>query len=105
MGTAGSFLNQVFFGVVVFINRIKSFFQHSQNLHHARFAQLPELTGLLTDRFDETSLLLGVSSFNRQLHVRPHRHGRNWVMFLLSRQHGAGRGYSQHPSCFPGRIP
>jgi type IV secretion system protein VirD4 len=71
MGSASSFLKHVLFGLIVLVNRIKSFFQHSQTLHTARFANLHELTGLLTERFDETSLLLGISRFNTLLHVRP----------------------------------
>jgi type IV secretion system protein VirD4 len=71
VGRAGDFLRHFFFGVVVFFNQIKSFFQNTHNLHHARFAALHELTGLLTDRFDETSLLLGVSRFNNVLRVQP----------------------------------
>jgi hypothetical protein len=71
MGSAGGFLTQFFFGVIVLFNRIRSFFQHSQSLHTARFAQLHELTKLLTERFDETSLLLGVSRFNQILRVQP----------------------------------
>jgi hypothetical protein len=71
VGRAGDFLKHFFFAVALFVNQIRSFFQHSQNLHHARFAELHELTGLLTDRFDETSLLLCVSRFDNLLHVRP----------------------------------
>jgi type IV secretion system protein VirD4 len=71
MGRVGSFLKHFLFGLVVFCNRIRSFFQYSQSLHHARFVLLHELTGLLTDRFDETSLLLGVSRFNNLLRVQP----------------------------------
>jgi type IV secretion system protein VirD4 len=71
MGRVGSFLTHFLFSLVVLFNRIRSFFQHSQSLHHARFAQLHELTELLTDRFDETSLLLGISDFNNLLSVRP----------------------------------
>jgi type IV secretion system protein VirD4 len=71
MGRAGDFLNHFLFRLVVVFNRIRSFFQHSKTLHHARFAHFHELTGLLTDRFDETSLLLGVSRFNKVLRVRP----------------------------------
>ncbi len=64
MSRAGSFLTRFLFGVVVLVNRIRSFFQHSPTLHHARLAQLHELTGLMTTTLDETSLLLGVSRFN-----------------------------------------
>ena len=71
MGRVGSFLTHFLFSFVVLFNRIRSFFQHSQSLHNASFAQLHELTELLTDRFDETSLLLGVSRFNHLLRVRP----------------------------------
>jgi type IV secretory pathway TraG/TraD family ATPase VirD4 len=71
MGRIGSFLIRCVFTVVVVFNRIRSFFQHSQTLHTARFANLHELTDLLTERFDETSLLLGISRFNNLLRVRP----------------------------------
>jgi type IV secretion system protein VirD4 len=71
MGRAGDFLKQFLFAVVVVFNRIRSFFQHSASLHHARFAILPELVELLTNKFDETSLLLGVSHFNHILRIRP----------------------------------
>jgi type IV secretory pathway TraG/TraD family ATPase VirD4 len=71
MGRARDFLRHFFVGVVVLFNRIRSFFQNTHNLHHARFAALHELTDLLTDRVDETSLLLGVSRFNTLLRVRP----------------------------------
>jgi type IV secretion system protein VirD4 len=71
MGRVGSVLTHFLFGVIVLANRIRDFFQHSQNLHHARFAQLHELTGLMTDNFDETSLLLGHSRFNQLLRVQP----------------------------------
>jgi hypothetical protein len=71
MGRVGSFLNQFLFHIVILFNRIRCFFQHSKNLHNARFAQLHELTVLLTKRFDETSLLFGVSRFNRLLRVQP----------------------------------
>jgi type IV secretion system protein VirD4 len=77
MARAGDFLNQFLFHVILLFNRITSFFQQSQDLHTARFAHLHELSPLLTDRFDErtsdvqTSLLLGISSFNQVLSVRP----------------------------------
>jgi hypothetical protein len=71
MGRAGDFLRHLLFTVVVLCNRLRSFFRHSQTLHHARFAHFHELTGLLTERVDETSLLLGVSRFNKVLRVRP----------------------------------
>jgi type IV secretory pathway TraG/TraD family ATPase VirD4 len=71
MGRIGSFLTHVLFHVVVLFNRIRSFFQHSESLYKARFAQIHELTELLTDRFDDTSLLLGISDFHNLLCVRP----------------------------------
>jgi hypothetical protein len=57
MARAGDILKHIFFALIVLFNRIRSFFQHSQSLHNARFAYFHELTGLLTDRFDVTSLL------------------------------------------------
>jgi type IV secretory pathway TraG/TraD family ATPase VirD4 len=71
MGRVGSFLTQFLFKVVVVFNRLRSFFQQSHTLHHARFATLHELIDLLTIQFNETSLLLGVSGFNKLLRVRP----------------------------------
>jgi hypothetical protein len=68
---AGDFLNHFLFQIVVLFNRIRSFFRHSASLHRARFAALHELSVLLTERFDETSLLLGVSRFNQVLRVLP----------------------------------
>jgi type IV secretion system protein VirD4 len=71
MGRAGDFLNHFLFHIAIWFSRISSFLQHAKHLHHARFAQLHELTTLLTDKFAETSLLLGVSRFNRVLRVQP----------------------------------
>jgi type IV secretory pathway TraG/TraD family ATPase VirD4 len=72
MARAGDFLKQFLFAVVVVFNQIRSFFQSgAAGLHTARFAQLHELTELLTERFDGTSLLLGVSRFTQVLRVRP----------------------------------
>jgi hypothetical protein len=71
MGRIGSFLIQCVFVIVVVVNRISSFFRHSASLYTARFAKLHELTDLLTDTFDETSLLLGISRFNHVLRIRP----------------------------------
>jgi type IV secretion system protein VirD4 len=74
VGRAGDFLRHFLFGLVVLVNRIRSFFQHSQTLHNARFANLHELTGLLTERFDDPpagGLLLGISRFNNALRVQP----------------------------------
>jgi type IV secretion system protein VirD4 len=71
VGRAGGILKHFLFSLIVFCNRIKSFFQNTYNLHHARFAALHELSVLLTDSFAEPSLLLGVSRFNNLLRVRP----------------------------------
>jgi type IV secretion system protein VirD4 len=71
MGRAGDFLKHFFFALVVLFNRISSFFQHSESLYKARFAQIHELTELLTDRFDDTSLLLGIADFHNLLCVQP----------------------------------
>jgi type IV secretory pathway TraG/TraD family ATPase VirD4 len=71
MARAGDFLKHFFFGLVILFSRISSFFQRSHMLHHARLATLHELSKFLTDRFDDTSLLLGISHFNTLLCVRP----------------------------------
>jgi type IV secretion system protein VirD4 len=64
-------MRRLFFQVVVFLSRIRAFFQETQSLHHARFAQLHELSPLLTTRLDETGVLIGSSHFNQILRVRP----------------------------------
>jgi type IV secretion system protein VirD4 len=92
MGRAGDFLNQLLFAVVVVCNRISSFFHHSQTLHHARFATLPELTGLLTTNIDETSLLLGVSAFNQLLRVQPTQTRKELGSLLVCAPTRGGKG-------------
>src|SRR5918992_4311054 len=92
MGRAGGILKQFLFTVVVLFNRIKSFFQHSASLHHARFAALHELSMLLTDRFDEPSLLLGVSRFNHLLRVQPTKTRRELGNLLIVAPTRAGKG-------------
>jgi hypothetical protein len=54
-------VQQLFLSIVVVFHRIRSFFHNTQSLHHARFANVHELTGLLTHRLDGTSLLLLIS--------------------------------------------
>jgi hypothetical protein len=71
MGNGSGFLNKFLFGVLAMFNRMRSFFQRSESLHRARFAALYELPGLLTNRFDQVSLLLGITHFNHVLNVRP----------------------------------
>ncbi len=99
MGRAGDFLKQDFFGLIVLFNRISSFFQHSQSLHTAHFARLHELIDLLTDRFDETGLLLGVSHFNRMLRVHPTPTRRELGNVLVVAPTQGGKGLlAQHPN-------
>jgi hypothetical protein len=65
-------MHRLFSQLFVFLNRVVAFFRSNDaGLHHARFAHLHELTGLITPTFAETSLLLGSSSFNQVLSVRP----------------------------------
>jgi type IV secretory pathway TraG/TraD family ATPase VirD4 len=92
VGRAGDFLKQFLFNVVIFFNRIISFFQHSQTLHHARFAKIHELRGLLTTSFDETSLLLGISRFNHVLRIRPTETRRELGNLLIAAPTRAGKG-------------
>jgi type IV secretory pathway TraG/TraD family ATPase VirD4 len=92
MGRIGSRLTQCFFAVVVLFTRIRSFFQHAESLHTARFAQLHELTELLTDRFAETSLLLGVSRFKQVLRVRPTKTRRELGNVLVVAPTRGGKG-------------
>jgi type IV secretion system protein VirD4 len=82
----------LFFGLVVLVNRIKSFFQHSENLHNARFAFLHELRVLLTDRLDETNLLLGVSRFNKLLRIQPTQTRRELGNVLVVAPTRGGKG-------------
>jgi type IV secretion system protein VirD4 len=89
---AGDFLKQFLFAVVVLFNRIRSFFQQSQDLHTARFAILPELVELLTNKFDETSLLLGVSHFNHMLRIQPSKTRRELGNMLVVAPTRGGKG-------------
>jgi type IV secretion system protein VirD4 len=76
----------------VVFNRLFSFFQQSHTLHHARFAQLHELTELLTKRFDETGLLMGVSPFNHILRVRSTTERRELGNLLIAAKTRGGKG-------------
>jgi hypothetical protein len=88
-------LQQFLFRIVIFFSRIIATFKPSHSLHHARFANFHELTGLLTIHIDETSLLLGVSCFNNLLRVRPTTQRRELGNFLVVGQPEAGKGYWQ----------
>jgi type IV secretion system protein VirD4 len=91
MARVGSLLNH-FFSLIILLSRIRSFFQHAKHLHTARFAQLHELIELLTDRFAETSLLVGVSRFNRVLRVRPTKTRRELGNMLVVAPTRGGKG-------------
>src|SRR5438067_8070522 len=54
----------------LFLSRLISFFSHSGELHHARFARVHELSDILTDSLPTDSLLLGLNNFSRILHVK-----------------------------------
>jgi type IV secretion system protein VirD4 len=45
----------------ILVSFVLSIFSKSDGLHHARFARVHELTGLLSDQLDDTSLLLGIA--------------------------------------------
>jgi type IV secretory pathway TraG/TraD family ATPase VirD4 len=92
MGRIGSLLIRCVFTVVVVFNRIRSFFQHSSGLHTARFAQLHELAELLTESFDETGLLMGVSRLNHLLRVQPTKTRRELGNVLVVAPTRGGKG-------------
>jgi type IV secretion system protein VirD4 len=92
MGRAGDILNRFLFAEVMLFNRISSFFQHSQTLHHARFAALHELRSLLSTTFHGSGLLLGVSRFKHLLHVRSSMHRRELGNVLIVAPTRAGKG-------------
>jgi type IV secretion system protein VirD4 len=92
MGRVGGFLTRFLFHVVVLFSRIRSFFRQAHTLHHARFATLHELIALLTDTFDETSLLLGVSHFNHMLRVQPTKTRRELGNVLVVAPTRGGKG-------------
>jgi type IV secretion system protein VirD4 len=95
MGRVGSFLKRFFFGLFVLVTRIRSFFQHSQTLHNARFANPHELTGLLTERFNDPpagGLLLGISRFNTMLRVQPVKTRRELGNVLVVAPTRGGKG-------------
>src|SRR5918996_372644 len=78
--------------VHVLVSQIRAFFQQAHTLHHARFARLHELAGLLTIQFNETSLLLGVSHFNHLLRVRPNETRRELGNVLVVAPTRGGKG-------------
>jgi type IV secretion system protein VirD4 len=92
VGDVGVLLQQLLFHVVVFFNRILSALQHSQNLHNARFANLHELTGLLTKKLDDTGLLLGIGHFKQFLRVRPTKARRELGNLLAVATTRGGKG-------------
>jgi type IV secretion system protein VirD4 len=85
-------LQRLIYHVVVFCNRILAALPSSQTLHNARFANLHELTGLLTHRLDDIGLLLGVSHFKHVLHVRSTKHRRELGNVLLVAPTRGGKG-------------
>jgi type IV secretion system protein VirD4 len=85
-------LQRLIYHVVVFCNRIITALSSSQTLHNARFAALHELTGLLTQRFDETGLLLGISHFKQFLRVRPMKARRELGNLLIAASTRGGKG-------------
>src|SRR5438067_8279040 len=76
----------------LFLSRVSAFFSHVDHLHHARFARLHELNSFLTNTFDETSLLLGVSHLNHVLSVRPTKTRRELGNLLIVAPTRGGKG-------------
>jgi len=54
----------------IFLSRCAPLFPHSSELHHARFARIHELTDMLSPTLPTDSLFLGISKFQRILHVK-----------------------------------
>ena len=92
MGRLGSVLTHILFRLVMLFHRIRFFFHNSHNLHHARFATLPELTSLLTTELTGTNLLLGISSFNQLLRVQPTSQRRELGNLLVVAPTRGGKG-------------
>jgi type IV secretion system protein VirD4 len=92
VGALGDFLQQLLFGAVVFFSRIRSFLQHSQSLHNARFAALHDLATLLSSTLHGKGLLLGVSRFKHVLHVRPTSKRRELGNLLIVAPTRGGKG-------------
>jgi type IV secretion system protein VirD4 len=92
VGNVGVYLQQLLFSVVVFFNRILTALQHSHSLHNARFANLHELTGLLTKKLDDTGLLLGIGHFKQFLRVRPTKARRELGNLLAVATTRGGKG-------------
>jgi type IV secretion system protein VirD4 len=85
-------LQRLIYHVVVFCNRILTALSQSQTLHNARFANLHELTGLLTQKLDDTGLLLGIGHFNQFLRVRPTKARRELGNLLIVAPTRGGKG-------------
>jgi type IV secretion system protein VirD4 len=79
--------------LIVLSHRIRTFFEHSPHLHTARFAHPHELETLHSRTWDaEPGLLLGVSSFNHVLTVRPTKKRRELGNLLVSAPSRGGKG-------------
>jgi hypothetical protein len=75
----------------VLSSRIATFFSHNDKLHHARFANPHELTGLLSPTLDGTHLLLGESHFSHVLRVQPTTERRELGHMLACGPTGSGK--------------
>ena len=65
------FLQKILYRIELLLPRLAAFFSRENHLYKDRFAHLPELTPLLTDKLDGTHLLLGESIYNHVLAVSP----------------------------------
>jgi type IV secretion system protein VirD4 len=78
---------------MVVFNRIRAFFENSAHLHTARFAHPHELEHLHSRTWhSEPGLLLGVSSFNQVLTVRPTKKRRELGNLLVTAPSRGGKG-------------
>src|SRR5256885_1084994 len=76
----------------VFLSRIASFFSKADQLHHARFARVHELSDMLTPTLPSASLLLGLSNFSRILHVKSTQQRRELGNLLVVAPTRGGKG-------------
>src|SRR5712691_7462884 len=76
----------------IFLNLCAALFPRSSQLHHARFARLHELSDMLTDSLPTDSLLLGISNFQRILHVKSIKTRRELGNLLVVAPTRGGKG-------------
>jgi len=88
-------LQNILYRIALVVSRVVAFFSQKNQLYKDRFATLPEMKPLLTDKLDGTHLLLGESVYNHVLAVSPTETQRELANLLLVGRIGCGKSAHQ----------